>query len=123
MTYNKNDTLRRILNEFLSKNVVSLKSYLEMLNNMDNFQLVDDFVLDCIVKFNISYVNYPSEYLDRLEFLQRVATIRKKVIKEIKNADMAVYNSLLTNTAVDKTEVLSQFPERKKGVVKLEKVC
>jgi len=118
MTYNKNEILGKILKEFLDKRIISLKDYLDMLRNVENCQLVDDFLIDCIIKFKISYSNYPLDYGYDVVFLKKLIEKHPKVCKELKKSAPVVYNMLYANVSVIDEKNNAPF-QKKKGLIKV----
>lgn len=123
MTYNKALELKTILMEFLNKRIIDLPRYIEMLNNVENCQIVEDFLIECITKFNISYKDFPLDYKTDIAFLRRVSAVRPAVIKELKKNNKTVYNALFTNLSLTDKELTPNLEpvekQKVRGVIKL----
>lgn len=120
MTYNKNQILKSILLEFLNKKIIKMPIYLEMVNNMANYTLVEDFLIHCITKFDIPYVNFPSNFKTDIKFLKELCAIRPSIMAEIKKSDKHVYNALFTNLALNETELTTKLTKEEK--IKIRKI-
>ena len=108
MTYNRNWTLRTILIEFLNKNIIKMPQYLEMLNNANNYQLIEDFLIQCIINFNISYKHYPLNYKNDIAFLKQVCEVRPDVVKELEKENSSAYNALFSNLSSSETKKIAK---------------
>lgn len=108
MTYNKNQALKTILLEFLNKKIIKMPAYLEMVNNANNYQLIEDFLIHCIIKFDISYKNYPLNYRNDVMFLKHVCQVRPQAAKELQRSNPAVYNALFANISSSDLKEISK---------------
>ena len=121
MTYSRNRTLKTILLHFINKNIIDVKQYLQMLNNASNYQLIEDFLIECIINFNISYKNYPLNYKNDPNFLKQICEVRPNVVKELEKENKSVYYSLFSNISTEATnEIARKLPkEERSKIVKL----
>ena len=89
-----------------------MPEYLEMLNNANNYQLVEDFLIHCIIKFNISYKNYPLNYKNDIAFLKQVCEVRPDVVKELERGNSSVYNALFSNLSnAESDKIAKKLPK------------
>jgi len=121
MTYSRNITLKTILLHFINKNIIDVRQYLQMLNNAGNYQLIEDFLIQCIINFDISYKNYPLNYKNDPKFLKQVCEVRPKVVAELEKENKKVYYSLFSNTSIEETDkIAKKLPKKERSkIVKL----
>lgn len=121
MTYSRNRTVTDISRHFLYENCIGVKQYLQMLNNAANYQLIEDFLIECIINFNISYKHYPLNYKNDIKFLKQICEVRPDVVKELEKENVSVYNALFSNISSSASrEIARKLPkEERSKIVKL----